>query len=729
MLGSLGGSTRRKSSLMSHISRWRRGLGSRRMRSISYDPVSEGGGDNDLHRHHEKQGSMSKGEALLPLLPEVSTFTWSDLRSKNTSAESSTDDDGLDTAETHSFPTNAATLSHHTSYRTEASQGPHLEPRIGTVGTSAGGALPPQSAAVSFRTQAPRDPQTKRSLTPPGLSSKASSASLDSYTDYIHPDALFAGERDRAPAAEARPRVSLPQAASATYFDLPGVEMEVGASSTAHAHPHTKSRSGSQSRPGSLQLPSPPDSPPPPAHSSSSRSHGHGRSSSYAPSLSVAPGTSRPTLAPTRSAPITTALPFRPPASGPTSSTPAWWSTASAHHPSTLSPPHSPPRPSFQRASQPPVQSTGAAAASRGPSPQPSLTQAFRTPLQRSPSQSSQAQDRASVIAGMEDASGLGRYPSVTVSPAAIEESPSSSRSRHRSATVSGSERPISTTGERPTRTPQGARPRPGPVEALRQASSSTPSRSAATTPGEGYERSKQDESERKAYLRASLSLPQTPQVVDKSSRRREKGQSVALGYFDAPHATSSTAGEAGASRGPSSALASAAPASTSRSPAVRASDYALPDTLAPLPSSSSSRRHSVSTHQPNLVRRHDSPALRPLPASTLFYPASPPTSPPARGSSSLSRAPSIRRADPYLGGRSRSGSVASLAVVGERPEREAEGPEAKEERERKERERRERRERRESTASRRAVLPPVQRLAPLDLGELNAELRTMGSR
>ncbi|GJE91458.1 hypothetical protein PsYK624_076080 [Phanerochaete sordida] len=753
-LGSLGASTRRKSSLVSYISRWRRGLGelgsrrSRRTGTISYDPVSEWGGEDDLHRHHEKQGSTSKGkgkmgEALLPFLPEVSTFTWSDLRSKNTSAEStdnSTDDDGLDVAQTYSIPTDAATLSHNTSCRTEASQRPQTEPRVGVVGTSV--ALPPHSQLAAVSTQAPRDPQAKRSLTPPGLSSKASSVRQDSYPDYVHPDVLFADDRNRAYAAEPRPRVSLPQAAAPTSYNILGIEMEPAGPSAHKPHSQTKSHSGSLSRPGSLQLPSPPDSPPPPAGASaSSRPHGHGRSASHAHALPIASGSHRPPLGSTRSAPITSALPFRPPTSSAAASTPAWWSTTSAHHPSTLSPPQSPPRSSHRRSpSQTPEAGSSrspASAGSRATSPQGSLTHAFRTPLQRSPSHSSQ-HDTASILAPMEGGA-LGRYPSLTVSPAAIEEDAPARRSRHRSATVGGAERPASSTGERPSRTPQGARPRPGPVEALRQLEANAGSPS--NTPGAAHDRHTQEEKERRAHLRASMAPPQTPHVVDKSRLRREKGQSVAaLGYFDTAHGAA-----ASPARGPASALASPASAATSRasSPApVRAHDYAQPghapsplsplspasSSLSPSPSASGSshRRHSVA-HQPTLVRRHDSPALRPLPASTLFGPGSPPVSPPLRPHGS-GGGPGVRRADAYLGARSRSGSgvalgersrsgsVASLAVLGERPEREAEGAEGRD------RERERRRERRESTASRRSVLPPVERHAPLDMREFEAQ-------
>lgn len=248
-----------------------------------------------------------------------------------------------------------------------------------------------------------------------------------------------------------------------------------------------------------------------------------------------------------------------------------------------------------------------------------------------------------------------------------------------------------SAAGERPARTPQGARPLPGHVE--------------------GHDAGRRD-AERKAHLRASMSLPQTPKVVDESRLRREKGQSVALGYFPGTHAGTGHASSSHAqAQGPAAALAalSAAPPSAFLSPS------------SPPSSSSSSRRHSVSAQQPALVRARDSPALRPLPASTLLHPASPPTSPPLRAfaqGGGRDRAASIRRADLYGGSRSRSGSVASLATLGERPEHE-EGASAA-----RERERRERRERRESVGSRRSVLPPVERLAPLEFGEFEEEGR-----
>ncbi|EKM53458.1 uncharacterized protein PHACADRAFT_259862, partial [Phanerochaete carnosa HHB-10118-sp] len=434
---------------MSYISRWRRGLGdlgSRRTQrsTSSYDPLPEGRTDDDLHAHHEKQQERKAKAhpALLPLPPALSTFTWSDLRSNNTSADSSagatSDDDGLDTADTYSFPTDAATLSHTTSHRSNSSRpsGAKPEPRtFGVAGPSAAGrALPPASTAVNSRTQAPRDPHTKRSLTPPGLSSKASSVAPGSYPDYIHPDVLFADPGgDKALAADPHPRVSLPHAASATYSDNPGIDMDPMKPPPANPpHPQTKSSlSRSLSRPGSLQLPSPPDSPPlpaglPPSSSSSShRSHTHRRPPSHVPSLSIGVSGSgstgtRPPLGSTRSAPISATLPFRPPpTSGSRSATSAsaWWSsTASPARPSTLSPPHSPPRASLQQQQQ---QQHAASAGSRASSP-PLLTQAFRAPLQRSPSQSTTTTTTTTT-------SNTTHTP-LTASPAPMDEGGSSSR-------------------------------------------------------------------------------------------------------------------------------------------------------------------------------------------------------------------------------------------------------------------------------------------------------------
>lgn len=125
-------------------------------------------------------------EALLPLLPELSSFTWSDLRSKDASAESS--DDELDAADTYSFPTNRADLSHPSSLRLAKEKEP--------VYTSVlGGPLRTASAGAS-------PPFPKRSLTPPGLPSKAS------------PDTLLDAS-PTSPSGDA-PRVLLP-ASRATY--------------------------------------------------------------------------------------------------------------------------------------------------------------------------------------------------------------------------------------------------------------------------------------------------------------------------------------------------------------------------------------------------------------------------------------------------------------------------------------------------------------------------------
>lgn len=769
--------SRRKSSLMSYIGRWRRfgNLGSRRTQS-SYDSVRVDE-DEDLHRYDEKKraGEKERGGALLPLiLPEVSTFTWSDLRSKNTSADSSLvntdDEDGLDIADTYSFPTAAATLSHNTSQRTQPSRQRELLhlPNTGTgqVGTSASAsASHPHRTASSVQSipvhaQAPppppRDPHTKRSLTPPGLASSKASSSVrpESYPDYVNPDVFSSTDDDagRLGLELNPPRVSLPTSASTTYVDHLGIDMDPVKSAASSAHPHaqTKSHSGSLSRPGSLQLPSPPASPPQsPPHagsgtSSSSRPQ-HVRSPSHARTVSISG--SRPPLSSTRSAPVAiTALPFRPTGSSSPANMPAWWSTTGAHYPSTLSPPQSPPRSSHSRSpsqstsphavstttrSPAPIPSSGSTSQSQShsSSPAPPLTQAFRSPLQRSPSQSTHVNENASLLASIESVagggSGLGRYPSLTVSPAGIDEPPRT--------------RPSSTTGERLSRTPQGARPRPSPMDMLRHGSTASMSSPGSTVPTPGHDTDA--ERERKAYLRSSLSLPQTPKI-EEGSRRREKGQSVALGYFDGRYSASTSH--------VASPDARAEPAE-----GVRALDYA------PRPSGSS-RRHSTATAptqphtllspssvaaaasassaslassgQARLVRARDSPALRPLPASTLFYPTSPPTSPPLRpythsregSTSSVGRAASLRRAE-YAPGRSRSGSVVSLATVDEgRRERDrdwdreggggsgsgsgagAERPEGLR--------------RRESVSSRRSMLPHVERLPPMEFAEFEDE-------
>ena len=354
-------------------------------------------------------------------------------------------------------------------------------------------------------------------------------------------------------------------------------------------------------------------------------------------------------------------------------------------------------------------------------SPQPPLTHAFRSPLQLSASQVTQATENASTRATPSNASsGLDRYPSLTISPAPIEE-PSGTASRHRSASVTA-DRHTSVIGERPSRTPQGARPLPGLSDTLLRAGSSGSVLSPSMPPtpataGHDAPREKSDrEKERKAYLRASMSIPQTPKIVDEKASRREKGQSVALGYFDSRSPLS--AGHSH-SHGTSHAEAAGPSASTT----VRATDFALTQHTHPSSSASStsSRRHSTSAAhapppQPNLVRRRDSPALRPLPASTLFYPTSPPTSPPARPHAhsrepSLARAASLRRADVYGAGRSRSGSVASLATLPEFP---TEGRHESHEGLR----------RRESVSSRRSMLPPMDKLPPMEFAEFEDDGR-----
>ena len=77
---SRGGGSRRLGDLESsgsYRSRWR--FGSRKSKSSS----------GRQSHHHDEEEKAGRPDALLPLLPEVSTFTWSDLqRSKNSSAES-----------------------------------------------------------------------------------------------------------------------------------------------------------------------------------------------------------------------------------------------------------------------------------------------------------------------------------------------------------------------------------------------------------------------------------------------------------------------------------------------------------------------------------------------------------------------------------------------------------------------------------------------------------------
>ncbi|KIP05221.1 hypothetical protein PHLGIDRAFT_120002, partial [Phlebiopsis gigantea 11061_1 CR5-6] len=536
----LGGAAPRRQR-MSHISRWRRAGA-----SGAYSAVTAEDGDDDLHRYQEKSGI------------DLHTSAGSALGRR----------DGEREGAGRSLASDAATLSHETSRRTRetASSDRHPRPGPGQLGAASASldhtASPQQSAGIS--TQAPRDPQTKRTA-----SSKASPARRDAYPDYVGPGCILPTTTTLPDDGSSLLAVSLPSAAFLDHQDM-----------DPHKAYDTKS---SVSRPGSLQLPSPPASPPqsPPLPTTSSsthgapRSHSHVHASSHARTLSVSGA--RPPLSSTRSASSAhgSTLPFRPPPPPTYTSTPAWWSTTVVHHPSTLSPPQSPPR-SHSHSRSPsaaahgshsmhPVPSTSKspapASSSSQPPPQPPLTHA---PPQRSASQATPATENDPGPDTAPSRGGLDRYPSVTVSPAPVSEQPSGAPSRSRSMSVSA-DRHASVIGERPSRTPQGARPQPGLGDTLLRSGSvlspstpPTPATAGHDTPREQSDREK----ERKAHLRASMSIPQTPKLVDEKASRREKGQSVALGYFDPRPAHSPSHGASPA--GPPSAAAPAPPSSSS---------------------------------------------------------------------------------------------------------------------------------------------------------------------
>ncbi|PSR79487.1 hypothetical protein PHLCEN_2v7012 [Hermanssonia centrifuga] len=536
-----------------------RGLGQLDLESSMRSKSGWGfGSRKSSFRHHQE--TRAGPDALLPLLPEMSTFTWSDLRSHNTSAESIGGD--MDVVDVYSFPTNNATTSHLNLKEGLIESGQELTDSLSVVGGPSGTAPKRGSARVP--------PSAKRSVTPPGLSSKASSSRETDESVVDQSSALF----------YARPNIPLVLPASdATLsnssFYKPGIAMEPVLEQTVNSH--------STSRSGSLQLPSPPASPP---HTQLQRSKSHTRSQSQASTQQAdwrfSTPRPRPSLSSTISAP--NALPFRPTSSS--------TSTCSPRAVGQL--PHSPPTSSLL-------------------SPH-SLTNTFRSPLHRSNSQST--------------TSDIARYPSLTSQQPIPEGATWSPSARSRAG---------STASERPAR-PQGARPRP--VEMLREEGSESAVRSSgrrasmSAAPPAAFATSEDPTAtdahgSHRAYLRSSVSIQTPPTEVVHTP----EGQTMSPSYFDPRYRHTLTA---------------AAPPGTSGSP----SSYSL----------SPSRRSSISQgtttplkSQPALVRRKDSPALRPIPVSTLMY--SPPTSPPHYGSSSGFTAPSA-----YSQSRSRAASVASVA-------------------------------------------------------------------
>ncbi|KAI0343776.1 hypothetical protein BDW22DRAFT_1207572 [Trametopsis cervina] len=564
-----------ESSSGSRRTRW--GLGSGRGSGGS---GGSGGGRGGSGGDGEKAGLGDGGvmkPLLLPHIAELSSFTWSSAqRSLNSSAESVRggvgDVDDMDVVDVYSLPTNDATLSHrsashniikdyyahnynyngydsYNSYNGNNNDGNKTasDHPYSVLGGPRGSA----TARGGSRTQV--SPSAKRSTSPPGLPPKSQS---QSQSNGQHPSSRWPynliDHHHHTPTPDpARPIPITVDATTTTHTTTPTTNTPnntntpptVFANTTAspfpppHApspspsdmqhpvsegsHSHRSSKLGASTRPASLQLPSPPASPPhhllsqsPLPSLSRSRStaqshpHSHSRSNSnsqqqLADWRFATQRAARPPLSGTHSAP--TALPFRPPpsnAAAPTSAAGAWWSSPVSQHPSS---------------------SSSAANA-------PPLTSAFRTPLQRSNSQSSTGPSE------------LTRNPStLTKSPSPIPEAsvyPISSRVRSPSVA-----------SERPQRVPAGARPRP--VDMLRQENSGGSSRASrrasmpvtpssilppssyVSTPSPVGDEQNQHEM-RRAYLRSNSSL-QTPQIEEPPPT--PEGQSVAPSYFDRrPH-------------------------------------------------------------------------------------------------------------------------------------------------------------------------------------------------
>ena len=595
------------------------------------------------HHHKEKTGGPYDGlmQPLLPELAEVSAFTWSDLHQTKDSGAESVDE--LDVADASSLPTNHATLSHWSTANSETNSAPSDHP-YSVLGGHSGSANHPKRRRSTV-TQLP--PSAKRSLSPPGIPPHTSSSPLGlGPYNLLHVQVSPSGST-----ISPTPTVSLPTAGpgapTAAFANTltdktlssPSVDMQP----VSEDH-HVNSKLGSASRPASLQLPSPPASPPQHnytqlPHLSQSRSGSASRSRSNSQQVADWRFTnaqrSRPPLSSTLSTPAT--LPFRPPAPRASTSTSGWIHPGSQH--------------------------AGLPAATLP------LTSAFQSPLSRPGSQTSILQRNPSTL--------------TNTPPSIPETSVYDGRSRSR---------PPSIMSERPTRVPQGARPKP--VDTLRQESIST-SRSArrasmpvSPSPPSSYNLPPAVE-ERPGYSRSNSSL-QTPQI--ESTTHAREGRSVTSSYPDQHrHPSQSDTMD----RGPEQSHPSDQPSLNSRDHA-----YQSPS----LHEFGNSRRNSVSSvvvpgasssrsRQPAFVRREDSQALKPIPAATLLH--SPPHSPP-RGSHS--RSGSIN----YV--RSRAGSTASFNPPSSRDRRE--GGE---------------RDRSGRNANPQAVLPVVERLPPMEFGSFES--------
>ncbi|KAI0079316.1 hypothetical protein K474DRAFT_690038 [Panus rudis PR-1116 ss-1] len=606
-------------------------------------------------RHHKRKSAGP--ETMLPLLPPLSTFTWSDLLSHNQSTETVADD-GMEQAEVQSFPTDQATMSHHSKY--------DWYDRSGAIGER------PQPARSvygheSAQLSAPGWPSPQRSPSPPGLPSKASS-------DHHIPtqDAFISA---------AFPYPSSPQPvvqASSTSLP-PATGMD-----PAHA---AKPSKHSRTRPASVQLPSPPASPPlappgQPANLTRSRSTRSGSVTTLPQAdLRFSSSRLRPPLITSHSTP--TALPFRPPASGVVP--PSSWT------PSTLAP------------------ATPSLHPSISPSP---LTKAFRTDLMGAESRSSSGGDSSSVRYPSITQNDTGAIPSSISrrrSGSTASEFPPSTRTHLE---------PRYQTPETLRRASVSTNPYGQQSYHHRPLPSVTSSTTSLALGGRGdVGDGSGSASSSRAYLRMSASHHTTPQYEEAHTSRGESG---ALSYFEArPHPSSNLRHDASADGG-THAQSSSTVQSTQRTLAPGIRPLPIPPgpptpVSATEPSSASRQpppstplsRSSSRSSQPALVRRKDSNALRPLPMSPFLN--SPPTSPPVRPVAySRSRQGSVSSLHsvthkPYSS-RSRAGSVITLPEPLIESNREDKASD----------------EGSSDTASRRSVqaaLPPLGSFSTLDLG------------
>ncbi|OCH89881.1 hypothetical protein OBBRIDRAFT_793871 [Obba rivulosa] len=228
--------------------------------------LGSGSGPRSRRSSFRHQKNLFGPDALLPLVTPVSTFAWSDMRSRSPSC----DDDSLDEAEVYSFPTAGATTSH--------------------LNMKEGREFPFGREAVDVRGRRGKDatrtslPSPNRTPTPPGLPSKhghehgyAPAASTSLLATTTTHSAM--GESSASEAALPLTPVS------------PIAPPSRNTSRVRPAMPPVMEDSPG-SRPTSLQLPSPPSSP--------DQVQAHWRTHS----------SRRPTITASHSAPTT--LPFRP---------------------------------------------------------------------------------------------------------------------------------------------------------------------------------------------------------------------------------------------------------------------------------------------------------------------------------------------------------------------------------------------------------------------------------